>query len=272
MNNSSNSSLFRASAKAVLYVFLFLGMQVAATLVYMILAIMFGGDANELLKSGDTLIAISIFADVFCVAAVFFTEVLQQRDPIETLSIKKISLRLIVPIAICAVSFCALMLLALNMIPFPQSWVDSYNESSSSIVSGNALLAVIFTIIAAPIAEEVIFRAMVYGSLRGKMNKYLAASITSAVFGFMHESIIWFFYAALLGMIINVIFIRTDSIAAPILFHIIFNVIGTTCAGIVELCGGIKIALLCASFVITVASFVFILRLTKRRDVPNTND
>lgn len=266
MNNSSNSSLFRAAAKAALYVFLFLGMQGAATVVYVILAVLFGGDANELLKSGDTLIAISIFADVFCVAAVFFTEVIRKRDPLETLRIKKMPLGPVAPIAICAVSFCTLMLLALNMIPFPQSWVDSYNESSSSIVSGNTILTVIFTVIVAPIAEEVIFRAMVYGSLGRKMNPYLAAAITSAVFGLMHGSIIWFMYATLLGMIINVIFIRVDSIAAPILFHVIFNVIGTTCAGIVELSGGIKIALLCISLIASAVSLGFVLCFTKTAD------
>lgn len=272
MNNSSNSSLFRAFAKAAFYLILFLGMQIVATVVYMTLGALFGNDVNSMTQSGDAMIAISVFADVFCVVAVLIIELTRQNDPLESMRIKSFRPILIAPIVICAISFCTLMLLALNMIPFPQEWVDSYNESSSSIVSENTLLTIIFTMIVVPVAEEVIFRAMVYGSLGREMNAYLAATITSVLFGAMHGTIIWFLYAFILGMIINVIFIRVDSIAAPIIFHIIFNIIGTSCAAIVEFSGAIKIALLCASFVFATTSFIFILLLTKRRNAPNTND
>ena len=109
MKRTDPQHLLMCSLKAGFYLLLFLAMQVAATIVYMILAVLFGGMSPTDLLESESLLAITIFSDAFVLFAIVLIATLKDKDPLGSLAIRKFDLRLIAPISICAVSVCFFM-------------------------------------------------------------------------------------------------------------------------------------------------------------------
>lgn len=255
--------LLTCSLKAGFYIALFVAMQVIAVLVYsvlMVIAMLFGFPESSLL-SPNKLIAITIFSDLFTLALIVLIELIRGRDPIKSLSIKRFDPRLIAPITSAALFICIFIMLAINMIPFPTSWVESYNSSSGSLASGNLLLVMILALIVAPVTEEVVFRVMAYKHMQRAVNRYLAALVVSVCFGLVHGTIIWFIYTVIVGFLINLIFIWVDSTLASMTFHLTFNVFGLFVGFVTELHIAIRIILLLISIAAAAVSFATVYRL-----------
>ncbi len=121
-----------------------------------------------------------------------------------------------------------------NLIPFPESWLESQMESSALVGTDQPILLILTTVIMAPIVEEIVFRGLMFSRFGRVMPRWLAGLITSAIFGFVHGSIIAFFYTFALAMIMNLVMIRYRSLLASILVHFGFNVIGTLTAFLPE--------------------------------------
>lgn len=62
-------------------------------------------------------------------------------------------------------------------------------------------LTVLYTVLAAPLFEELLFRGFLYGELR-RFGKYLAIFTTAFLFALMHGNILQFFLALLIGMLL----------------------------------------------------------------------
>lgn len=86
----------------------------------------------------------------------------------------------------------------------------------------------------APFNEEVIFRGILFQSLRNQMSVVPAIAISALIFGMMHVDSIksWVHFAAviLLGCITCVIFFRTGSLANACIFHASMNITGIVLA------------------------------------------
>ena len=105
-----------------------------------------------------------------------------------------------------------------------------YDELSNYIFTGGIVLEIIVAGILSPIAEEVVFRGLLYKRMRENMSVAPAIIISSLVFGMIHGNIIQAVYAGLLGALMAYSYERFKTILAPILFHIganVFSVIGT---------------------------------------------
>ena len=75
--------------------------------------------------------------------------------------------------------------------------------------------------IAAPLAEEIAFRGMLFGGLRKKMPLFPAALIGGAFFGLLHFATGWSAVPVLifLGVVFAVLYEKTKSLWPPILLH-----------------------------------------------------
>lgn len=115
--------------------------------------------------------------------------------------------------------------LVLNLIPFPQSWIDAQIESSAVIIDSPMLIQFIGVAIMAPLAEEIVFRACIQGTLQQGLPAWLAILIASLVFGVMHLSPISIIYATLLGILMGWIYYAFNSIIPSMIFHFGFNLL-----------------------------------------------
>ena len=82
-----------------------------------------------------------------------------------------------------------------------QNWISSsYGETMTKITSGKSLFMMIFWMgIVAPIAEEMIFRWLVYLRLRDHFSVLVSAVISAAFFGIYHGNVLQAVYAFILG-------------------------------------------------------------------------
>ena len=90
---------------------------------------------------------------------------------------------------------------------------------------GDLGFQILLIVVAAPLAEEIAFRGLLYGGLRKKMPMIPAALIGGVFFGLLHFSTGWSAVPVLvfLGLVFAVLYEKTESIWPPILLHAVNN-------------------------------------------------
>lgn len=78
-------------------------------------------------------------------------------------------------------------------------------------------------IIVAPLAEEILFRAILYRTLCQLGPRRRALLISALVFGIFHISLVSFVPLTVLAIILTVLYDKTDNLMAPIIAHSLFN-------------------------------------------------
>ena len=105
---------------------------------------------------------------------------------------------------------------------FPKTF-EQYSKVLETLTSGSLGLVILFAVVIAPIVEELIFRGVIM-HLVGKGNALIIANVFQALlFGIYHGNIVQGIYGAGLGILLGYTMIKTRTIAAPILLHMIIN-------------------------------------------------
>lgn len=100
----------------------------------------------------------------------------------------------------------------------------SYAEMSEDTMVGQPVWLLILVIgILAPIAEELIFRGLIFRRLKDYVKPWIAVVISSLVFGLYHGNMVQFLYASLLGVLLAIIYQRTGTLWAAIAAHMAVN-------------------------------------------------
>lgn len=106
----------------------------------------------------------------------------------------------------------------------------SNNYSSSFNDSPSLIWSMLLILIVAPIAEELIFRYLLFGRLLFKNHcepswlRYLSLILLSTVlFGFIHGTMMHQIVVLPLGLLLCLLMYKTNRIIFPILGHILFN-------------------------------------------------
>ena len=107
----------------------------------------------------------------------------------------------------------------LALIGFPLQEGTSINPTDF----GTFMLAVFVLALLPAIAEELIFRGIIFNGLRTKFNETGAILISAIMFSLMHGSFQQFVYPFILGSIMAWLVIRTGSIFSSMLVHFINN-------------------------------------------------
>lgn len=127
----------------------------------------------------------------------------------------------------CGFGLSILASCAMAMIPFPDTWYDAYDASMEMLMSGNPLFLAAATIIAAPLVEEVVFRGLVYTRLCRGMPRLIAALLSAILFGLVHGTLLHLFYTIPMGLLLCLFYEKYRSLWAPIIMHMSFNLAGT---------------------------------------------
>ena len=135
--------------------------------------------------------------------------------------------------------FCGLVLLMLGMqyisnyvvmilAAINPGWLQTYQDLMESIGFGDVtLLLALYSVLIAPISEELIFRGVTL-KLGTKAMPFFAANILQAfLFGAFHGNIIQGAYAFVVGLFCGYVCYQGGSIYLSILFHMLFNIWGT---------------------------------------------
>lgn len=78
--------------------------------------------------------------------------------------------------------------------------------------------------ILSPVAEEAVFRGLIYNRMKRCFNLKIALIGSALIFGAYHGNIVQALYGAILGFLIAYTYERYGSFAAPVIFHGVANV------------------------------------------------
>lgn len=113
----------------------------------------------------------------------------------------------------------AISLMGLNSM-FPE-----YSEQVELLMEGQPFWLILLSVgILAPIAEELIFRGLVYRRVREYTNVKWGILLSSLIFGLYHGNMIQFIYAAIMGAVFAWLYEKTGRLKVPIMAHMAANI------------------------------------------------
>jgi membrane protease YdiL (CAAX protease family) len=95
----------------------------------------------------------------------------------------------------------------------------------SAVSPGQQIYFGITAIIFAPVAEESLFRGILYPFIKQLGYPRVALWITSLVFGAIHMNVVVFLPLTFLGLVLVFVYEKTDKLIAPIATHAFFNAV-----------------------------------------------
>lgn len=122
---------------------------------------------------------------------------------------------------VLAVGFLWGVLLRRLGLPVEQQDLVGVFARTDSPVELVALL--VLAIVVAPLNEELIFRAGIFRMLEGRIGRWAAIAVSSALFALLHASWIGFAPLFCLGIVFCLAYERSGNIAVPVIAHGLFN-------------------------------------------------
>ena len=114
--------------------------------------------------------------------------------------------------------------------------VDRYVDTPKVIIPvWDTFLYIISLSFIVPFSEEFTFRGVVYGHLKKAFGVWISVIMSAAIFGIMHGVSIHIGYAIVCGIVMASCYYLTDSIFAPVILHMVFNIFGSGIPNIFEI-------------------------------------
>lgn len=102
--------------------------------------------------------------------------------------------------------------------------LESFDQLISSIIGQSPTWLILLTVgIVAPIAEELLFRGLIFHMFNRHLNIRVALIIQGLLFGAFHMNLVQGVYASVLGIVLGLAYLLTGSLWIPILMHIVNN-------------------------------------------------
>jgi hypothetical protein len=148
-------------------------------------------------------------------------------------------------ILVPGLQFLSAYILTLTAGIFPDA-LTVYEELLESSGLDNSISAgmILYTVVLAPVSEELTFRGVSFGYFRKCLPFWAAAFFQALLFGLFHMNLIQGVYVFFIALFFAYVYERSRSIYCSILLHIMYNFWGTVIAPYI-------------SFGETLSSFVF---------------
>lgn len=98
-----------------------------------------------------------------------------------------------------------------------------YEQTGELFASIPPVLQVIVLCITVPIAEELIFRGVVFRRIRKYINPVAGIWLSALAFAIFHGNVVQFVYTLPMGLLLALIYEKTRSVLWPIIIHIVAN-------------------------------------------------
>ena len=151
------------------------------------------------------------------------------------------------------------------------SQFEYMSEILAPLSQGSILISIITVGIVAPIAEEVLFRGVIYNTLNRKISVRWTIIIQAIFFGIFHGNLVQGLYATLLGLIFGYVTYKTKSLWPAITMHIVNNLVATIIPFLISesLMGtGVYVAFM----IIGIVGIVSLLVLIRNKNLNNEDD
>jgi membrane protease YdiL (CAAX protease family) len=114
--------------------------------------------------------------------------------------------------------------LSARIAPVDPQWVAFTIEHLPSSGLG-IVVAAVTAVLAAPLAEELLFRGLIYRLTRRTWGPWPAAVVSSLLFGLIHGEPWYLFGLVGLGLVLTFLYETTGSLLAPVIAHALHNAV-----------------------------------------------
>lgn len=142
--------------------------------------------------------------------------------PVQNYSFRQVvNPTLLVALFSMGISLQLLVSMCLNAVfpVLPQKMTEEYSALIETLIGGNLWLSLLVTVILAPLAEELLFRGVIFEKAKSIMPFMVANVVQAVLFGIYHMNLIQGVYAFVLGMVLGFVAEYFHSIWASILLH-----------------------------------------------------
>lgn len=146
----------------------------------------------------------------------------------------------------------------INLFPMTES-SEGFKEVDYAISNSNIVIAVISTVIVAPLSEELLMRGLIFRRMRDYAGFLPSALFSSLIFGLIHMNIVQGIYAFAAGMVFAFICERYQSVRAAMLCHGAAN-LGSFFVGILFLLTGDLPVAMAAAMAVSLGLLMIVLR------------
>lgn len=100
-----------------------------------------------------------------------------------------------------------------------------FDQSVQARQDAGVITALALVLVAAPLAEEMLFRGLLYPLLRRRAGILASVLITAAVFALMHGNLVQFASVLPLAVLLALVYERTRTVWPCVLMHLAFNLV-----------------------------------------------
>ena len=99
----------------------------------------------------------------------------------------------------------------------------SWEQAENLLYGDHILFLILAACITGPVAEELLYRGIVFSGLRKWMKLWPAALLSACVFGLLHLNVLQGIYAGILGILFALMYEDTGTIWMPVAVHMLVN-------------------------------------------------
>jgi len=104
-----------------------------------------------------------------------------------------------------------------------EEYSASYHQIRETFYMGKLVLEFFAVCVAAPLAEELLYRGIVYKRARDWLGKKWAILLSAMIFGLVHLNLVQFVYAAVFGILLAVFVEETGKLHSAVFAHAAAN-------------------------------------------------
>ena len=139
-------------------------------------------------------------------------------------NLKDSAISLVAGAGVSGVSYLWIMLA--EKIPALQKSLAAMDAANKEIEGGSSLGLILIAVVAAPLIEEILFRGIVFRSMRKVIPGCIPIILSATMFGAYHMNIAQAVYATFMGIVAAIIYEKTNNLMHPILVQVANNLIG----------------------------------------------
>lgn len=127
--------------------------------------------------------------------------------------------------AVVILAYCssALFNILLGLIPWNSIFESKVTPEEAAFYGIPLIARIACYEVVAPVAEELLFRQVIYKRLRNFTPVRIAVIVSALLFGLYHGNLVQGIYAFIMGCLLALVYEWTGSLAAPVLFHVVAN-------------------------------------------------
>lgn len=178
---------------------------------------------NSILSLTNIFLLISSVLTILALILIYKIKKRNYKEELQIVKTDRFNIFYAIILGICCWLFNSGVLSLVEEAGLFSSQFEYMNNILAPISQGSILISMLTVGIVAPIAEEFLFRGVIYNTLKKKISIKWTIVIQAILFGVFHGNLVQGTYATLLGLVFGYVTYKTKSLWPAIIMHMANN-------------------------------------------------